>query len=712
MANGLFFEETQELPEKPTRDDILNYFMLPLYPPYEPESYKVKGDKPLMLILKTDAEKHFDFNGRQYSKSPLADNFYKYLNGFEIVYETDPMVSVKEIVDKKLGGIKPDIVLYGYTYHYGILINPNYMKNNDIKFIFTIGDIECYEKQGLPQMILSRIKCDYLLSNLLGVTWELNNIKKRFGQDSITIEMPWSIDPNKYQNRGQERDIDVSFICSFDDDSGFHTKRKLIKNIVDEIPNSITGNFYGEEYIDILNRSKIFVVEPSERGALVQKYLEASSCGAMLIGEIPWRDKEIFEDGVTIGNILYGYYDTFLKDKILYYLDNPKIMSEIAKKCRSEVLKRYDVSKISKELEEILMNKTIKYGVKRKKTIKNRVVREKTIMVNGSIEGAPLIEKDPDMNRKECPISLPKDENLILIVDRNRERSPLLKEFQDRLCSIKTEYDLKFIKENEPSKTLFNTIHQLGVIPGYVFTGFNVGKYLLKNMATIEANGIKVISETGDPWLFNEQEYFKYINFVYDSVIAIVCHSFDGIHNITNVTDIPLIVSPWGMNKNIIGSVVNKRKIDVAWVCTCTSFKVHVNKNKVNKIIKNVEGINKIIGNIYGKKYYDILKHSKIFLVAGRLRDTMVQKYVEGAMCGALMIGEIPEEGRHILEGNMVEVEKGNYENLEDIILYYIEHEKERLEMTKRCQENMVKYRNIDIICRKFISELNDIIKE
>lgn len=714
MADGFFFEELENLPINPTRDDILNYFALPLYPPYNPEPYQVKGDKPLMLILKTDPTKYFNFEGRQYSKSPLADLFYEHLNGFEVIYETDPMASIPEIVEKKLGGVNPDFVLCGYTYHYGLLLHSRYMNRNNIKFIFTLGDIECYEKQELPRLILKRVKCDYLLTNLLGVDWELAEIRKEFAElrHSITLQVPWAIDPKKYPDKGQERDIDVAFICSIDDDSGFHDNRKVIRQILEKITSYkvVIGNYYGDEYVDILNRSKIFVVESSERGAMVQKYLEGASCGAMLIGEIPHKDPTIFEDGVSIGDIYAGRYDNFLEEKVLYYLTHQNELREISRECRKRVLKRYDVSKIAKEFEEIIMvKKTIQYGVSKKgesKTTKDRVVIEKTVVVDGDLS---TIEIDPDSSSMiDTPLNLPVDENLILIVDKERTRSPLLTDFQNRLCTINVGSRLKFVRTTDIVNPLRFIINNLGKIPAYIFSGFGVGKYLQRNFGTIRANNIKIISETGDPWLFTRQRYLKSVKGL--DVVAFVCHSSDGIRNITGCMKSPLIVSPWGMDENKVRPINNKRYIDVTWVTTCTSFKQHSNKNKVDKIIKEIEGIDKFTRPVFGKDYYDTLGRSKIFVVAGRVKDTMVQKYVEGAMCGTLMVGEIPSEGERILAGNMAEIERGNYEKLEEIIHYYLEHEDERIEMARNCQKAMIEHRGLNIICKSFILELEDII--
>jgi len=368
MINPQRLKELEDLPQNPTIEDIMDYFLLPHYPPYEPEPYQIKGGRPLILILKTDFTKHFDFKGRQYSKSPLADLFYKYLDNFEVVYETDPMASIEEIVEKKLGGNKPDFVLYGYTYHYGILLNPSYMKKNGISFIFTIGDIECYQRIELPKLIMSRIDCDYILSNILNVSWEIDNMRTIYDgiKNSTLIEIPWGIDESYIQNK--ERDIDVAFICSYDDNSGFHDKRKRIKYVIDKINgiNVVTGEIFGDDYIDILNRTKIFVVEPSMRGAMVQKYLEGAVCGAMLLGEIPNHSPFVNEKNI----VHISDYERLLKKKIIYYLKYDKKIRNISSNARKVVMDKYHVRDIAKWFGDFVVQKTIRVGnPKRRKNI-------------------------------------------------------------------------------------------------------------------------------------------------------------------------------------------------------------------------------------------------------------------------------------------------------------------------------------------------------
>jgi glycosyltransferase involved in cell wall biosynthesis len=304
----------------------------------------------------------------------------------------------------------------------------------------------------------------------------------------------------------------------------------------------------------------------------------------------------------------------------------------------------------------------------------------------------------------------PRDENLIVIVDKNRRRSPLLSFFQDQLCSMKS--DFNFVRETNTDKNIIEIINGLGVIPGYIFTGFRTNNYLDKNVDLLRSNKIKVICETGDPWLFNRQRFYRSILSMKQQgvkVVALVSHSSDGIENITNLfPEIPLIVVPWMMNKVLDSGRV--RSIDVAWVGTVSSFKHHTNKQKVNEIIMKIKGVNIYHKKIHGENYLRVLKDSKIFVVAGRVKDTMVQKYVEGAMCGCLMIGELPSEGRHILEGGIVEVQRGDYHDIEHKIKYYLKNSKERKQIARTGQKAMCKYRNPKEICETFISDLKGVI--
>jgi hypothetical protein len=335
------------------RDEVLDLFILP-YQSYDPEPIKVKGDKPILLILTQDYAHHLDLDGLvKGNLSPLATLFYEYLaredGAFEVVFETNPIASIKEIVEKKLGGVKPAYVLYGYTYHYGILIDHEYMKDNGIKFIYTIGDVECTISNRLAVEILERMKVDYLLNNLES---NMNEFTEDFSKikDVPVLYVPWAIDEKHYPDKGLERDIDVSFVCSFNDGVSYHESRNKIFSILFNLSKSDLniklGQFFGDKYIDILNRSKIFVVEPSMRGAMVQKYMEGAACGAMLMGESPKNSGGVFENDVTI--VPFDVYNVFK------YIKDEDKRKEIAKECQRRVLETYHISKVAKRFEDAL----------------------------------------------------------------------------------------------------------------------------------------------------------------------------------------------------------------------------------------------------------------------------------------------------------------------------------------------------------------------
>jgi len=150
-------------------------------------------------------------------------------------------------------------------------------KNHIIKYLSYLSNgVICSRYKNLPNDKLLNISNKYNIP-VKQLTW--------YFKDG---------DFNEYKNI--MKDIDISYICRL------NTPKRIkllstIKNIC--IKNNWTyrtGEYWGDEYYNILSRSKIFYTDASSgRPQLTQKYFESSLCGCTIIGDIPLYPENNFK---------------------------------------------------------------------------------------------------------------------------------------------------------------------------------------------------------------------------------------------------------------------------------------------------------------------------------------------------------------------------------------------------------------------------------
>jgi hypothetical protein len=97
--------------------------------------------------------------------------------------------------------------------------------------------------------------------------------------------LPWYVNPDRFYVT-KEKLYDISFVCSM------YGKRKDIANHIkgycelSENKSSKVGEFYGREYVDIMAKSYMVYMECG-RKCVTQKYIEASVCDCVLVGDKP-----------------------------------------------------------------------------------------------------------------------------------------------------------------------------------------------------------------------------------------------------------------------------------------------------------------------------------------------------------------------------------------------------------------------------------------
>lgn len=314
----------------------------------------MSDDKPTILMIDVPRQ-----------RSPLLTQFQDYIsrkNGpFNVVIDKRIATPVERIIKDRLKGINPD---YIYTQYdpgsESIQKSVDYINTNKIRIIIDVRDVEEFSHFGKVNRCFTRSHVRFVTArwrrtenyHSLKKLQDFVN-KKEWLKDAKIIHIPWGINPDIYEDRNLKRDIDVSLICTIK--NTYHANRKLADDILRKMSGKIkvqTGNMWGNEYINALFRSKIFIVEGSKRDFMVQKYLEGPACGTMLLGEIPSTARDIFVDKVSIVEII-DY--SKIKDSILYYINHEKERIAIAKEGQRRILECCTLDRVVKEFEDTIV---------------------------------------------------------------------------------------------------------------------------------------------------------------------------------------------------------------------------------------------------------------------------------------------------------------------------------------------------------------------
>jgi len=244
------------------------------------------------------------------------------------------------------------VIFNGYGHYYGSLHKDlSLLEKYGVKVIFQMGDAQVVKQQLEKEP--NRLE---LWKKSIGVVVHMPpswvGFKDFFKMlpNLKVIQIPWPIDTKKYKDYRRKRDIDVSMICSIGDTWKYHDLRRAFRDTIMGMNiKKVVGQHYGNEYIDYLNRSKIFVVESSARGALTQKYVEGIACGCLLIGTLPYQvEPFLLEDGVSF---VRAETPAELEQKIKYYLQHPSERKKIIREAKRRI-KAHRLQRVVKQFEK------------------------------------------------------------------------------------------------------------------------------------------------------------------------------------------------------------------------------------------------------------------------------------------------------------------------------------------------------------------------
>tara|TARA_Y100000034_G_scaffold117938_1_gene158064 strand:- start:436 stop:1299 length:864 start_codon:yes stop_codon:yes gene_type:complete len=159
------------------------------------------------------------------------------------------------------------------------------------------------------------------------------------------LRVPWGVDETLYCE-APERDIDVSMVCSKSPHFRVHTNRVAMDNVLREwfaenaTREVCTSMVFDSEYREVIGRSKIVIVDTSNRQALTQKYVEGAAAGALLMGDLPYDPEGLFEPGVSF---VVSNPETLAEDLDLW-LSEPEELARVAAEGQRRVLGRHRLS--------------------------------------------------------------------------------------------------------------------------------------------------------------------------------------------------------------------------------------------------------------------------------------------------------------------------------------------------------------------------------
>ena len=298
-------------------------------------------------------------------RSPYQNLIYEYLEKHFIVKKVTWIYAIFSLLSVK----KFDIVYFGIAHNYIHRKALERSKLHDLHYVLSKmtknqilivdqADTEFFMKdnRGKQKIEFNRyfqgkiFLLDKLSSDELKKFAKKNNFK--------LLKLPWMIKPEDYKEIDlTAKDIDVTFISTINYGSEFHEKRvEILNNLlllqkerpdlkfyISAPPFYPKNIVYGDDYKKILNRTKIFIAEGSNRLCMTQKYMEAGLAECLIIGDRPlYPENNIFmENELMIETDLTDY--SSLARSIGYSISNYSELLDKIQMCSSKIKEHHNL---------------------------------------------------------------------------------------------------------------------------------------------------------------------------------------------------------------------------------------------------------------------------------------------------------------------------------------------------------------------------------
>lgn len=262
----------------------------------------------------------------------------------------NPKLTVPQIL-KKLGKLFDIILTYETKYSrffegLGEIINTPKV-HIQIDYSAPIKNLKAFCFYENIDKYLNQNKYDLIFAF---VNRTVEDLKTNLKMEKVYF-LPFCVDINKYRNLDLKKDIDVMAV--FASSPIIYPTRKGILKLVRKLNiKSFTERVIQNNYIKVINRSKIFVHGNNRTGDLNMKYSEILACGTLFLTDKP-RDfeKEGFVDGKHL--VLYENLED-LENKIKYYLEHDAEREQIAKQGMKFVRENHNCAVRVKQFTEIV----------------------------------------------------------------------------------------------------------------------------------------------------------------------------------------------------------------------------------------------------------------------------------------------------------------------------------------------------------------------
>lgn len=171
--------------------------------------------------------------------------------------------------------------------------------------------------------------------------------------------IPKGFDPARMNLRGCKRDIELGFIGRLG--SGAYTARRtLLEALAAVEPLQTMRTHSAEEYVQTLNRIRIFVSADIGLSEYMAKNFESMACGCLLLAKRQGQGEEEslgLGDGVNL--LLYDDLDS-LRKRLAWARENPELADAIALRGREHVVAHNSYEKLASKVAAVISASFIK----------------------------------------------------------------------------------------------------------------------------------------------------------------------------------------------------------------------------------------------------------------------------------------------------------------------------------------------------------------
>lgn len=166
------------------------------------------------------------------------------------------------------------------------------------------------------------------------------------GLDAVFVSKGY--DQAMLRNLGQPRDIPVGFLGSLKSRE-YSQRKQLVENLAQRAGMLVTRTASGAEYLETLNRIKIFVSADIGMGEFMIKNFEAMACGCVLLAWSQGEEDDLlgFEEG---RNVMFYRSEDEAVEKVRLLQSDPDLAARIAGEGQRFAEERYAFARVGRDL--------------------------------------------------------------------------------------------------------------------------------------------------------------------------------------------------------------------------------------------------------------------------------------------------------------------------------------------------------------------------